>query len=244
MFNVKNGGTLLDSWIYLDAQNNFRGTSFAPTGEFSGLEDTIAIPANGWANKIAAVPGTAFIACLKGVYYWVYVSEYIVRNNETVKTTENWFEYTSETRRSEEILGVRIEYRQPLNVKTERPASVNTQKPNVFVTYDDNLLSNKIKTKLTKQGCTFTKNAPQSDFQLYIKATERQSNSDRDFVYCYLDVTFELFETSTGESVFVDDFSQKGVSTSRDRAVRAAVDDAAEAISENIIPYILKIKQQ
>ncbi|MDR1594388.1 MAG: hypothetical protein LBS43_07905, partial [Prevotellaceae bacterium] len=33
MFNVKNGGTLLDSWIYLDAQNNFRGTSFAPTGE-------------------------------------------------------------------------------------------------------------------------------------------------------------------------------------------------------------------
>jgi hypothetical protein len=63
-------------------------------------------------------------------------------------------------------------------------------------------------------------------------------------VYCYLDVTLELFNTSAGESIYVDDFSQKGVSTSRDRAVRVAIDDAAEATCEKIMPLIIKNKEQ
>jgi hypothetical protein len=240
MFNAKHGNTLLDSWIYLDEKNNFMGASFASVDELSGYEDTIVVPAGGWTDKIAAVPGTEILAYLKGVCYRIYVAEYIVHSNETVKTTGNWFEYTTESRRSKEILGVRIEYRKPVNVKTEQAARTDTRKPSVFIAYGENLMLNKIKTKLLNKGCTFTQNAPQSDFQLYIKATERQFNSDRDFVYCYVDVTLELFDTSTGESVYVDDFSQKGVSTSRNRAVRAAVEDAAETINEKITPYILK----
>jgi hypothetical protein len=88
-----------------------------------------------------------------------------------------------------------------------------------------------------------TQNAPASNFQLFVTATERQFNSDRDFVYCYVDIQLELFSTSTGEVVYFDSFSQKGVSTSRDRAIRAAVDDAVEVISEKITPYIITTKQ-
>jgi hypothetical protein len=254
MFNAKHGGTLLDAWIYLDAQNNFVGASFAPAGELSDFEDTIVIPATGWTNKIAAAPETVVIAYIKGVYYWIYVKEDIVRSNETVKTTSSstvtkrkreetvtTSGNTTETKRNEETLGVWIEYRRLFNVKTAQAASLNPQKPNVFIAYDNNnLMVDKIKTKLTDAGCAFTQNAPTSDFQLYVTATERQFNSDRDFVYCYVDVKLELFDTSAGEIVYFDTFSQKGVSTSRDRAVRAAVDDAAEAISEKITPYILK----
>jgi hypothetical protein len=237
MLNAKNGMTYIDSWIYVDAQNNFRGASFAIADG-----DSI-VPAAGWTDKVAAEPGTEIIAYLKGVYYRIYITEYIVHSSETVKTKESRFEYTTETRRGEETLGVRINYRYLTGVKTERTDSADARrKPAIFITYvyeqDGTMVVPKIKTALAKHDCSFTRNAPQSDLQLYLKATYRQFNSDGDFVYCYLDVTFELFDTSDAETVYFDSFSQKGVSTSRDRAVRAAIDDAAEAISEKIASYI------
>lgn len=257
MFNVKHGGTLLESWIYLDAQNNFEGAAFAPSGRYIVPEDTIVIPAASWTNKIAAAPGTAVIAHVKGVHYWIYVTDYIIRNSETVKTTTSstvtsyyWDEeittskHATETRRNEEILGVRVEYHPLFTVKTAQATAVPSQKPSVFVaTGKSALIVDKIKAKLTGAGCMLTQNAPASNFQLFVTATERQFNSDRDFVYCYVDIQLELYSTSTGEAVYFDDFSQKGVSTSRDRAIRAAVDDAVEVISEKITPYIITTKQ-
>jgi hypothetical protein len=242
MFNEMHGSTYLASQIYIDAQNNFTGASFLPTGETDSI--TI-VPATGWTNKMAAEPGAVFIAYIKGVFYRIYVEDYLVRSSETETTKGDWFEYTTTVKRSSETLGVRISYRQLTNAKIERDAAANSQNPRIFIGFGDNsVFADKLKTKLTKQGCVLTANAPQSDFQLYVKATERQFNRDRDFVYCYVDVTIELFDTSAGETVYADDFSQKGVSTSRDSAVRAAVDDAVEAIVENIIPLIIKNKEQ
>jgi hypothetical protein len=241
MFNVKHGSTFLGSQIYIDAQNNFAGASFVPVEKTDSIT---LVPATGWTNKIAAEPGTLFIAYIKGAYYKIYVEDYIVRRNEEEKTTGDWFQYTTTIKRNTETLGVRINYQQLTDAKIEREVSANDGKVRIFLGNENNsVFINRIKTKLTKNGCVFTTNAPQSDFQLYLKATERQFNRDRDFVYCYVDVMLELFDTSAGESVYVDDFSQKGVSISRDRAVRVAVDDAVEAIGEKIIPLIIKNKE-
>jgi hypothetical protein len=238
MFNANHGNTYLASLIYIDAHNNFTGASFLPVNE----TDTVTtVPATGWANKIAAEPGTLFIAYLKGDFYRIDVEDYIVHNKEEEKTTGSLFLYTTTVKRSSEILGVRISYQQLTDVKIEPDVSVKSRNPRIFVAYDDNnILINKIKAKLTEHSCTVIPSAPQSDFQLYVKASERKFNSDRDFVYCYVDVTLELFNTSAGETVYAGDFSQKGVSTSRDRAVRAAIDDAVNAIGEKIIPLIIK----
>jgi hypothetical protein len=243
MINANHGWTYLASWIYIDALNNFTGASFVSINE---TDSVTIVPATGWENKIAAEPGRAFIAYVKGIFYRIYVDDYIIRNDETEKTTGNWFSYTTTIKRHTETLGVRINYRQLTNAKIERDTAVNSQNPLIFVEFaNNNVFGNKLKTKFTKNGCVFTSNATQSDFQLYLKASERQFNRDRDFVYCYVDVSLELFNTYTGETVYVDEFSQKGVSTSRDRAVRVAVDDAVKAIGEKIIPLIIdKNKKQ
>ncbi|MDR1113326.1 MAG: hypothetical protein LBL18_06180 [Bacteroidales bacterium] len=242
MFNAQHGNTCLDSWIRIDAHNNFTGASFISIEE---TDNPTVIPSTGWANKMAAEPGTTFIAYLKGVFYQIYVEDYIIHSNEKERTTGDWFSYTTTLERNTETLGVRISYRQLMNAKIARDTVTNNQNPRIFAEFgDNNVFTNKLKTKLTKQGCVITANAPQSDFQLYAKATERQFNSDRDFVYCYVGVTLELFNTLTGETVYVDDFSQKGVSNSHDRAVRTAVEDAVEAIGEAIMPLIIKNKEQ
>ncbi|MDR1341744.1 MAG: DUF5036 family protein [Prevotellaceae bacterium] len=241
MHNERNGKTYLDSWIYLDAQNNFTGASFISIAE---TDSVTAVPAIGWTNKMAAEPGTTFIAYLKGVFYQIYVEDYIIHSNETERTTGDWFSYTTTVKRNIETLGVRISYRQLMNTKIARDTAANSQNPRIFVGLgNNNVFVNKLKTLLTKQSCVIITNAPQSDFQLYLKTTERQFNSDRDFVYCYVDVTLELLNTSTGETVYADDFSQKGVSSSRDRAVRVAVEDAVEAVGEAIMPLIIKNKE-
>ncbi|MDR1347208.1 MAG: hypothetical protein LBJ63_02090 [Prevotellaceae bacterium] len=242
MHNERNGKTFLDSWIYLDAQNNFTGASFISISE---TDNVTVVPATGWTNKMAAEPGTIFIAYLKGVFYQIYVEDYIIHSSETERTRGDWFSYATTIERNTQTLGVRISYRQLTNAKIESNTAANSQNPRIFVGFgDNNVFINKLKTKLTQRGCMIIINAPQSDFQLYLKATERQFNSDRTFVYCYVDVTLELLNTSTGETVYADDFSQKGVSTSRDRAVRAAIDDATDAIGEKIMPLIIKNKEQ
>ena len=229
MHNAQNGKTYLGEWIYVDADNNFVGASFAPLGKIDSISLKTDIPTIGWTNKIAATPKTGIVAYFKGTYYVIYVDNYVV-------STKN------------AIMGVRIRYR--LNESISNSIIEDIKNPTIFIAEDENafgknnsIIADKVKTELTKNGYQLTQNAAQSHYQLYIKATTRQINSDNNFNYCYADIIVELFNTLTGKSEYFEDFSQKGVSTSRDRAVREALTDASTVINEKIIQIISKNKE-
>ena len=230
MHNAKNGKTYLDKWIYVDAHNNFVGASFASLEPIDSLSLAANIPQQGWTDKIAAIPKTGIAAYLKGNYYIIYVDNYVVSTRNA-------------------IMGVRIRYRL-LEEKVPNEITPNIKTPTIFIAEDESIfgtsssiIADKIKTELTKNACLLTQNASQSHYQLYIKATTRQFNSDRDFNYCYADVTVELFNTLTGKSEYFEDFSQKGVSTSRDRAAREALTDVSTVINEKVKSLILKTEE-
>ena len=228
MLRAGYGKTYLNKWIYVDAHNNFAGASFAPLEPIDSVSLNVNIPQSGWTDKIAAIPETGIVAYLKGVYYVIYVDNY----------TENT---------KKVITGVRIRYRQ-LEEKVPNDTISDTKTPTIFIAEDEHtlfntnssIIANKLKTEFIKNGYQLTQNAPQSRYQLHIKATTRRSNSNQDFVYYYADVTVELFNTLTGKSEYFENFSQKGVSTSHARAEREALTDASIVIDEKIKSFILK----
>ncbi|MDR3286301.1 MAG: hypothetical protein LBT27_02505, partial [Prevotellaceae bacterium] len=57
-------------------------------------------------------------------------------------------------------------------------------------------------------------------------------------VFCYADVEIDLFNNFTNKSVYSDEFSQKGGSTTFDRAGREAFEEAASGIAEKIMNWI------
>ncbi|MCL2097587.1 MAG: hypothetical protein FWH23_02350 [Bacteroidales bacterium] len=230
MHNAQNGKTYLGEWIYVDAHNNFVGASFAPLGEVDSISLKTDIPTIGWTNKIAAAPQTGIAAYFKGRYYIIYVDNYVVSIRNA-------------------IMGVRIRYRH-LTENIANSIIADSKQPTIFIADDENtfgksssIIADKVKTELAKNGYSLTQNAVQSHYQLYIKASTRQINSDNNFNYCYADITVELFNTLTGNSEYFEDFSQKGVSTSRDRAAREALTDASTVINEKILSFILKNKE-
>ncbi|MBQ0019540.1 MAG: DUF5036 family protein [Bacteroidales bacterium] len=91
MRNASNGDTRLDSYIHIDKDDNFEGwdywydspygspqyVHFASVGQVKGLGNVTGIPANGWARKIAVVPGEGVVAYANGKFYRIYVQDYL-----------------------------------------------------------------------------------------------------------------------------------------------------------------------
>ena len=102
------------------------------------------------------------------------------------------------------------------------------------------VLANRLKSLLSAKGCSFTDNPAQADFRLKIGATTRQhaAYSEYDFVICFADVVISLFDVRRNVSVFHDEFSQRGISTSRDDAGRRALEEAAPVIAGKISQWI------
>lgn len=78
MRNASNGNTYLDD-IHIDKDDNFEGyrSWFASVGKVNGLGNVTGIPANGWAEKIAVVPGEGVVAYSDGQFYRIYVKDYV-----------------------------------------------------------------------------------------------------------------------------------------------------------------------
>jgi hypothetical protein len=100
------------------------------------------------------------------------------------------------------------------------------------------VVCNQLKSALAGKGCSFTDDPALADFRMQIGVTTRHHNDYQGFTTCYADVTVNLFDVRKAKSVFQDEFSQKGVSTSREAAGRKALEDAAPAIAEKISPWI------
>jgi hypothetical protein len=100
------------------------------------------------------------------------------------------------------------------------------------------LVCNQLKSKLSGRGCSFTDAPAQADFRIQIGVTTRRYGEYQGFTTCYADVTVHLFDVRKNKSVFQDEFSQKGISTSQETAGRKALEDAAPTIAEKISEWI------
>lgn len=95
MRNENDGKTFLgDSGIYIDVADNFSGAKFASIGAAKGLGNVTFIPRSGWTDKVAVNPGEAYVAYSEGMFYRLYVEDYILNV-------------------SQEILGASVKYQYP-----------------------------------------------------------------------------------------------------------------------------------
>ena len=100
------------------------------------------------------------------------------------------------------------------------------------------VVANQLKSSLSAKGCSFTDDPEQADFRIFIEATTRRHSNDFGFAVCFADVAFRLFDVRKDKTVFQDEFSQKGISTSQEAAGRKALEDAAPVIADKIKEWI------
>jgi len=99
------------------------------------------------------------------------------------------------------------------------------------------IIVNKLESALSEKGYSFTDNQAQARFKLKITAITRHHNSEQGLTVCFVDVAVGLFDVSRNKSVFKDEFSQKGISATREAAGRKAIEDAVPIIVNNIPPW-------
>jgi len=102
----------------------------------------------------------------------------------------------------------------------------------------ENIVANKVKADLAHNGCSFVDNTEMADFQLIINVNVRFSSQNDYGVFCYADVEVELFDIHKQKTVFGDKFSEKGGSSSQEKAGRNAMETAANKITEKLKKWI------
>jgi len=100
------------------------------------------------------------------------------------------------------------------------------------------VVANRLKSALSAKGCSFVDDLARADFKVLINATTRHHGSEFGFDVCFADVAVQLFDIRRDRSVFQDEFSQRGISTSREDAGRRALEDAAPVIVNKISQWI------
>ncbi|GHT40490.1 hypothetical protein AGMMS49965_08840 [Bacteroidia bacterium] len=101
-----------------------------------------------------------------------------------------------------------------------------------------NVLTNKVKAILASKGCSFSDSAENADLKLKMVATTREISNSNALVFCYADVELELYDNHKQKVVFNDELSQKGGSSSNERAGRKALEDAVSVVAEKILLWI------
>jgi len=100
------------------------------------------------------------------------------------------------------------------------------------------IVANKVKAELAKIGCSFVENVEQADFKLKIHISTRHSSNDSGMVFCYADTAVELYDNHKQKIVYGDEITQKGGSTTQDKAGRNAMNDVASKITEKLKNWI------
>jgi len=102
------------------------------------------------------------------------------------------------------------------------------------LTQQSTIIANRLKQALSIEGYSFTDNRAQARFRLKITATTRHHGTEYGLTICYADVAVGLFDVSNNKSVFQDEFSQKGISSTREAAGRKALEDAVPMIANKV----------
>lgn len=101
-----------------------------------------------------------------------------------------------------------------------------------------NIVSNKLKSELSQNGCSFVANKTEADYILKINVTTRLSNTTDAFVFCYADTKVELYDNHKQKVVYGDEISQKGGSDTKDKAGRKAMNDVVSVVIGKIKTWI------
>jgi len=101
-----------------------------------------------------------------------------------------------------------------------------------------NIVTNKVKAELAKNGCSFVENAAQADFKLKINVSIRITGNFNELVFCYADTPIELFDVQKQKTVYSDEISEKGGSDTQEKAGRKAIENAASQVIEKIKNWI------
>jgi hypothetical protein len=100
------------------------------------------------------------------------------------------------------------------------------------------LISNKIKSVLSKNGCSFTNDRAQADFILNLNASARKHGDPGQIVFCYADVEVELIKTQTQKTVYQEEIKQKGGHTTYENAAREAFEEAGNVIANKLMEWV------
>lgn len=100
------------------------------------------------------------------------------------------------------------------------------------------IISDKLRAKLSDDGCSFTDDISKADFKLTISSETKESSRMENLVFCYADVTFDLFDTHKQRLVYRDDISEKGGSTTKEKAASKAAESSADTIVRKIVKWI------
>ena len=100
------------------------------------------------------------------------------------------------------------------------------------------LISNKVKSILSKNGCSFTNDRTQADFILKLNASAREHENPGQIVFCYADVEVELIKTQTQKTVYQEELKQKGGHTTYENAAREAFEEAGGVVANKLMEWI------
>jgi len=100
------------------------------------------------------------------------------------------------------------------------------------------LISNKVKSILSKNGCSFTTNASQADFILKLNASARKHGNSGQIVFCYADVEVEFIKTQTQKTVYQEELKEKGGHTTYENAAREAFEEAGKTIGDRLVEWV------
>ncbi|MDR3327470.1 MAG: hypothetical protein LBT04_05005, partial [Prevotellaceae bacterium] len=101
-----------------------------------------------------------------------------------------------------------------------------------------NIVANKLKSELAVNGCSFIDDETKADLKFKINVSTRESSSNGNIVFCFVDVSYELYDAHKQKVVFSDEIAEKGGSTSQDKAARKAMENAVNKIINKISIYI------
>jgi hypothetical protein len=97
------------------------------------------------------------------------------------------------------------------------------------------IVANKLKTSLAGSDYHFTEDPERADFTLNLRATTRKTGNAADMVaFCYADVVVEWVDNHARQSLYKEELSRKGGSTSFEQAGREALEEAAAEIAEKL----------
>ena len=96
------------------------------------------------------------------------------------------------------------------------------------------ILANKLKAELAVNGCSFVDDVAKADFKLVINAKTRESSTVNNMVFCYADIAVALYDNHKQKTVFADELSEKGGSSSLNKAARKAMENAVSKIAEKL----------
>ena len=100
------------------------------------------------------------------------------------------------------------------------------------------LISNKVKSILSKNGCSFTADVSQCDYILKLNASARKHGDAGQIVFCYADVEVTLIKKQTQKTVYQEELKQKGGHTSYENAAREAFEEAGKTIGDKLLERV------